>query len=139
MTVDGWFIAALVIGVLSTVTCVGAAILKKKPNDITLLAVAAVWLFTLVYLVASIVRVATGSTIAGATWEFWAYLVTAVCIPIAGFYWAMLERSFWSNYVLGAVGVTVVVMMARMAQIWYGSGAPAAAALHGLTTIGFGA
>jgi hypothetical protein len=32
----------------------------------------------------------------------------------------MMERTFWSNYVMGAVGVTVVVMMARMAQIWYG-------------------
>lgn len=128
MTIDGWFIAGLIVGLLSTAICVGAAIMKKKPNDVTLLAVAAVELFVLVYLVASIVRVANGEHIAGETWEFWAYVATAACLPIAGFYWAMLERSHWSNYVLGAVGVTVFVMMARMAQIWYGTGALA----HGL-------
>jgi hypothetical protein len=123
VSADGWFYAALVVGLVSTAICVGAAALKKVPNDVTLLSVAAVELFVLVFLVASIVRVAGGEHIAGQTWEFWAYLVTAAVIPIGGFYWAILERSFWSNYVLGAVGVTVIVMMARMAQIWYGTAA----------------
>jgi len=123
VTIDGWFIAGMIVGLLSTIICVGAAVLKKKPNDVTLLAVAAVELFVIVYLVASIVRVASGEHIVGQTWEFWSYLATAACLPIAGFYWALMERSYWSNYVLGAVGVTVFVMMARMAQIWYGSGA----------------
>ncbi|MFI5085042.1 MAG: hypothetical protein ACHP7K_03820 [Actinomycetales bacterium] len=123
MSADGWFYAALVVGLVSTAICVGAAALKKVPNDVTLLSVAAVELFVLVFLVASIVRVAGGEHIAGQAWEFWAYLVTAAVIPIGGFYWAILERSFWSNYVLGAVGVTVIVMMARMAQIWYGTAA----------------
>jgi hypothetical protein len=123
VSADGWFYAALVVGLVSTAICVGAAALKKVPNDVTLLSVAAVELFVLVFLVASIVRVAGGEHIAGQAWEFWAYLVTAAVIPIGGFYWAILERSFWSNYVLGAVGVTVIVMMARMAQIWYGTAA----------------
>jgi hypothetical protein len=130
MTVDGWFYAGLVVGGISTLVCVAVAVLKKAPNDITLLSVAAVELFLIVYLIGSIIRTATGDHIAGEPWEFWGYLATALCLPIAGFYWAILERSFWSNYVLAAVGVTVVVMMARMAQIWYG---PATAALAGIT------
>ncbi|MCZ2403607.1 hypothetical protein IV498_10535 [Paenarthrobacter sp. Z7-10] len=117
---DGWFVAGLVIGLISTGICVLAAALKKVPNDVTLLSVAAVELFLLVYLVGSLLRVGGGEQLAGEPWEFWAYLVTALALPIAGFYWALLERSFWSNYVLAAVGVTVIVMMARMAQIWYG-------------------
>ena len=128
MVLDGWFFAALVVGVLCTVICVVAALLKKPPNDITLLSVAGVELFVLVYLVASIVRNASGEHIAGQSWEFWAYLITAACLPLAGFYWSILERSFWSNYVLAAVGPTIIVMMARMAQIWYGQGPSAAAA-----------
>lgn len=138
MVVDGWFIAAVVVGVVSTVTCLVAALLKKPPNDITLLAVAAVELFLLVFLIGSIVRAASGEHIDGQPWEFWAYLVTAICLPVAGFYWSIMERSFWSNYVLAAVGVTVIVMMARMAQIWYGHAAPAAAALAGQALAGTG-
>jgi hypothetical protein len=128
VVLDGWFFAALVVGALCTVICVVAALLKKPPNDITLLSVAGVELFVLVYLVASIVRAASGEHIAGQSWEFWAYLITAACLPLAGFYWSILERSFWSNYVLAAVGPTVIVMMARMAQIWYGQGPSAVAA-----------
>lgn len=123
MSVDGWFVAALVVCLVSSGICIGAAVLKKAPNDVTLLSVAAVEAFLLVYLAGSIVRLAGGATIAGQTWEFWGYLITALVLPIGGFYWALLERSLWSNLVLGAVGLTVLVLMARMAQIWYGTGA----------------
>ncbi|MGO4384809.1 hypothetical protein [Specibacter sp. RAF43] len=124
MTVDGWLIAGIVVGLLSTIICWTAAVLKKKPNDITILALAGVELLILVYAAASLVRLAAGASLAGEAWEFWGYILTAAALPIAGFYWAMMERTFWSNYVMGAVGVTVVVMMARMAQIWYGTGIP---------------
>lgn len=127
MIIDGWFIAALVVGGVSTLICILAGAWKKGPNDVTLLSVAAVEAMMVLYLIASIVRTANGEPIAGAAWEFWAYLITALVIPLGGFYWAILERSFWSNYVLAAVGLTVVVMMARMAQIWYGT-VPAALA-----------
>ena len=40
-------------------------------------------------------------------------------IPLGAVYWAILERTRWSNFVLAAVGVTVLVMGARMNQIWY--------------------
>lgn len=120
MTLDAWFFVGLVVGLASTIICVVAAVLKKKPNDVTLLSLAAVELFVLVYAAASLVRVISGATIVGAEWEFWGYMFTAAMLPVAGFYWAMMERTFWSNYVMSAVGVTVVVMMARMAQIWYG-------------------
>ena len=73
----------------------------------------------LVYLVGSIVRVAMGEKIAGEPWEFWGYIITALIIPVAAVYWAILERTRWSNFVMGAVGVTALVMAARMNQIWY--------------------
>ncbi|MDQ0028983.1 hypothetical protein [Arthrobacter bambusae] len=116
---DGYFYAVLIVGLLSTVICVVAGIMKKTPNDVTILSVAAVELVLLVYLVGSIIRVAMGEKIAGEPWEFWGYIITALILPIAAVYWSILERTRWSNFVMGAVGVTALVMAARMNQIWY--------------------
>lgn len=116
---DGYFYAVLAVGLLSTVICLVAGLMKKAPNDVTILSVAAVELVLLVYLVGSIVRVATGERIAGEAWEFWGYLATALMLPLGAVYWSILERTRWSNFVLAAVGVTALVMAARMNQIWY--------------------
>ncbi|MCX6497833.1 MAG: hypothetical protein NTU93_03400 [Arthrobacter sp.] len=116
---DGYFYIILVVGLVSSLLCAGAGILKKAPNDATILSVAAVEVSLLVYLVGSIVRVATGERIAGEPWEFWGYLATALLLPVGAVYWAILERTRWSNFVLAAVGVTALVMAARMNQIWY--------------------
>jgi magnesium-transporting ATPase (P-type) len=117
--VDGYFYIILVVGLLSSGICMVAGILKKAPNDLTILSVAAVELALLVYLVGSIVRVILGEPIAGEAWEFWGYLGTALLLPVAAVYWSILERTRWSNFVLAAVGVTALVMAARMNQIWY--------------------
>lgn len=116
---DAYFYIILVIGLLSSAICLVAGILKKAPNDITILSVAAVELALIVYLVGSIVRVIAGEPIAGEAWEFWGYLGTAMLLPPAAVYWSILERTRWSNFVLAAVGVTAMVMAARMNQIWY--------------------
>ena len=62
---DAYFYIILAVGLLSTLLCAGAGVLKKAPNDATILSVAAVELSLLVYLVGSIVRVASGEHIAG--------------------------------------------------------------------------
>jgi hypothetical protein len=116
---DAYFYIILAVGLISTIICLTAGILKKAPNDVTILSVAAVELALLVYLVGSIIRVAAGERIAGETWEFWGYLLTALLLPVGAVYWSILERTRWSNFVLAAVGVTALVMAARMNQIWY--------------------
>jgi hypothetical protein len=121
MVVDGFFVAGTVVCLVSALLCVGAAILRQPPNDVTILAVAAVELFLLVYLVAGIIRQAGGDPVVGEVWEFWGYLLTALLIPVGAFWWAILERSRWSNLVLGAVGATIFVMLFRMEQIWHGA------------------
>jgi hypothetical protein len=119
VTVDGFFIAGAVVALVSTLVCVAAAVIRQPPNDITILTVAAVELFLLVYGVAAIIRQAGGEAVAGAAWEFWGYWLTALLVPVAAFWWAILERSRWSNLVLGAVGLTIFVMLFRMEQIWH--------------------
>ncbi|MFJ3958687.1 hypothetical protein [Arthrobacter sp. NPDC090010] len=116
---DGYFWATAVVGGISTVMCLVAGAMGKKPNDITILSVAAVWLVILVYLVGSIVRAVSGEPIRGEAWEFWGYMLTALMVPIGAVYWSVLERTRWSNFVLAVVGVTALVMAARMNQIWY--------------------
>ncbi|MEJ1194858.1 hypothetical protein ACLKOZ_11050 [Arthrobacter sp. R4] len=116
---DAYFYIILAVGLLSSGICLVAGILKKAPNDLTILSVAGVELALVVYLVGSIVRVMAGEPIAGEAWEFWGYLVTAMLLPPAAVYWSILERTRWSNFVLAAVGVTALVMAARMNQIWY--------------------
>ncbi len=116
---DAYFYIVMAVGLLSSLICLGAGILKKAPNDLTILSVAVVELALLVYLVGSIVRVIAGESIAGEAWEFWGYLATAMLLPPAAVYWSILERTRWSNFVLAAVGVTALVMAARMNQIWY--------------------
>jgi hypothetical protein len=117
--VDGFFYLILAVGLISMVICAAAGIMKKAPNDVTLLSVVAVEAALVVYLVGSIIRVIAGESIAGEAWEFWGYLVTAMLLPPAAVYWSILERTRWSNFVLAAVGVTALVMAARMNQIWY--------------------
>lgn len=116
---DAYFYIILAVGLLSSGICLVAGILKKAPNDLTILSVAGVELALVVYLVGSLVRVVAGEPIAGEAWEFWGYLVTAMLLPPAAVYWSILERTRWSNFVLAAVGVTALVMAARMNQIWY--------------------
>ncbi|UVJ41549.1 hypothetical protein [Arthrobacter sp. CJ23] len=116
---DGYFYAVLAVGLISTIICVVAGLMKKAPNDITIFSVLAVEAVLLVYLVGSIVRVALGEQMAGEAWEFWGYLATALMVPLGAVYWSILERTRWSNFVLAAVGVTALVMAARMNQIWY--------------------
>lgn len=116
---DAYFYIILVVGLLSTIMCATAGLLKKAPNDATILSVAAVELSLLVYLAGSIVRVVAGERIAGEPWEFWGYMLTALMLPVGAVYWSILERTRWSNFVLAAVGVTALVMAARMNQIWY--------------------
>ncbi|NKX56071.1 hypothetical protein [Arthrobacter mobilis] len=118
MIVDGFFIAGAVVALVSALVCVAAAVIRQPPNDITILSVAAVELFLLVYGTAAIVRQAGGEAVAGEAWEFWGYWVTALLVPVAAFWWAILERSRWSNLVLGAAGLTIIVMLVRMEQIW---------------------
>ncbi|WAP53407.1 hypothetical protein OL239_14090 [Arthrobacter sp. ATA002] len=114
------FIAGAMVCLVSVVLCFGAAILEHGPNDLTILSVAAVELFLVVYGVFGVIRQVGGEGIAGEAWEFWGYLFTAMLIPVGAIWWSLMDRSRWSNFVLGAVGITVFVMLFRMEQIWDG-------------------
>ena len=93
----------------------------KPPSDVTVSGQAIVELGLVVQLVVSVVLVATGQQAVNDTVEFFAYLITALIIPLGAVLWALVDRkSKWSTVVLGVSALTIAVMLVRMHQIWTG-------------------
>jgi hypothetical protein len=48
-------------------------------------------------------------------------VITALLIPPAAVFWALIERnSRWSTVVLAVAALSIAVMLVRMHQIWTG-------------------
>ena len=105
----------------ASVVPLALAAIKRKPSLVSIGALAVVELALVVQLVASIILVAGGARAKGDTVEFFGYLITALLVPAATGFWALLERTRWSTFILGIGGLTVVVMLVRMSQIWFGT------------------
>jgi len=99
---------------------VGFGMAKRKPSLISLGALAAVQLGLLVQLIFSIVIVVGGARAKTDTVEFFAYLLVALIVPLGAAFWALIERTRWSTFVLGVGSLTVAIMLVRMHQIWFG-------------------
>jgi len=105
---------ACVVGLLA----VALGLAGRKPNDLTVLSVCLVELLLVAQLVVAIVAPFVGNEPTGNPLEFWMYLVAALVIPPLAVVWALVERTRWSNVVLGAAAFAVAVMVWRMEQIW---------------------
>ena len=115
-----WFTTVQVtVAVLAGVLCLVMGFAKRTPDDITLGATALVELLLVVQLVVAIVAPAVGNPPSGDLLEFYTYLVSALLLPIAGGFWALVERSRWSTVVLGVVCLAIAVMVYRMNVIWF--------------------
>ena len=121
MIPDPFFVVGAGLCVLSLLLCLAAVITKPYPGDAAILSVAAVELFLVAYGVGAGIRQAGGEPVHGETWEFWGYLITALLVPVAAFWWAVADKTRWSNAVLAAVPLTIFVMLFRMEQIWDGA------------------
>ncbi len=96
-------------------------LIKRKPSGLTIACVALVELGLLLQLGASVVLVIGGERAKQDTFEFFAYLLVAILIPVGAAFWALIERTRWSTVILGVGALTVAVMLVRMNQIWTGS------------------
>lgn len=108
----------LALACLVGLVCVALGLAGRKPNDLTVLSLGLVELLLLAQVVVAIVAPLAGNTPTGNPVEFWAYLIAAVVIPPLAIVWALVERTRWSNVVLGAAAFAVAVMAWRMEQIW---------------------
>ncbi|MFT4283474.1 MAG: hypothetical protein QM598_01405 [Protaetiibacter sp.] len=108
----------LALACLVGLVCVALGLAGRKPNDLTVLSLGLVELLLLAQVVVAIVAPFAGNTPTGNPVEFWAYLIAAVVIPPLAIVWALVERTRWSNVVLGAAAFAIAVMVWRMEQIW---------------------
>lgn len=112
--VQAW--AAFAVGVI----LLGFGMAKRKPSLISLGALAFVEVGLLVQLISSIFMVIGGTRAKTDTVEFFAYLLVALIVPVGAAFWALIERTRWSTFVLAVGSLTVAIMLVRMHQIWVG-------------------
>lgn len=114
-----WYTYLLIImATIAALMSLIAGFAGRKPSDLTLGALAVVALLLIGQLGISIVAPLVGNQPTGSLLEFWAYLISVVLLPFAAGFWALLERSRWSTFVLGVAGISVAIMVYRMWQIW---------------------
>lgn len=105
------FVAAALIFILG--------LARRRPSGLSVGLLALSELGLALQLVVSIVLVAGGARASQDTVEFFAYLVVALMVPAAAVFWALIERTRWSTFVLSVGAFTVGVMLARMNQLWF--------------------
>ncbi|HXH34607.1 MAG TPA: hypothetical protein VNJ54_09375 [Plantibacter sp.] len=114
-----WFtIAQIVVAVVAGLLCVVLGLVGRAPNDLSMGATALVELLLVAQLVVAIAAPAFGNAATGSVPEFYTYLISAMILPVAGGFWALVDRSRWSTVVLGVVCLAIAVMLYRMEQIW---------------------
>ncbi|QHC59275.1 hypothetical protein [Rathayibacter sp. VKM Ac-2760] len=115
-----WFTTLQVgIAVAAGLLCLVLGLLGRRPSDVSVGATAIVELLLIVQLAVAIVSPLVGNRPTGSLPEFYIYLVSALILPLAAGFWALIERSRWSTVVLGVVCLAIAVMVYRMHQIWY--------------------
>jgi hypothetical protein len=106
-----WFTwLQLVVAGAAGLLCVILGLAGRKPTDLTMGATALVEVLLFAPL--------TGNQASGSVLEFYVYLVSAVMLPVAAGFWALIEPSRWSTVILGVACLSVGVMVYRMFQIW---------------------
>ena len=114
-----WFtLAQVAVAVVAGLLCVVLGLAGRRPSDLTVGALALLELLLIAQVVIAIVAPFVGNQPTGSLLEFWVYLVSAVLLPPAAVFWALIERSRWSTVILGIAALAVAVMVWRMHVIW---------------------
>jgi hypothetical protein len=115
-----WFEYLLAgVAIAAGLLCIVLGLAGRSPNDLTLGATALVAVLLLAQVVIVLIAPATGNLPTGNGLEFWVYLLSAVLIPPAAIFWALIDRNRWSTAILGVACLAVAVMVIRMGQIWF--------------------
>ncbi|MHB1235201.1 MAG: hypothetical protein ACYCZK_05970 [Microbacteriaceae bacterium] len=114
-----WFaFAQIAVAAAAGLLCLVSGAIGRKPEDLTLGAVAVVELALIAQLVVTVTAPLFGNNPTGSLLEFYVYLVSALLIPPLAVFWALVDRTRWSTVVLGVACLAIAVMVFRMFQIW---------------------
>lgn len=111
-------IVQVAVAVAAGLLCVVLGLANRRPSDLSVGSLALVEVLLIAQVVVAIVAPLVGNTPSGSLLEFWVYLVSAVLLPPAAVFWALVERSRWSTVILGVAALSVAVMVWRMQVIW---------------------
>ncbi|GAB2521384.1 hypothetical protein [Paramicrobacterium agarici] len=114
----GFTVVQVAVAGLAAVLCIVLGLAGRVPNDLTMGAVALIEILLIAQLVTALVAPAVGNSSSGSLLEFYTYLVSALLVPPAAAFWALIDRSRWATVILGAGCLTVAIMVYRMQQIW---------------------
>ncbi len=114
-----WFALVQVgVAVIVGLVCVVLGLAGRRPSDLTVGGLALVLLLLFAQVVIAVIAPLVGNPPTGSALEFWVYLVSAVLLPPAAVFWALVERSRWSTVIMGIAALAVAVMVWRMQVIW---------------------
>lgn len=114
-----WFTTVqVVVAVIAGLLCLVLGFAGRKPSDLSLGALAIVELLLIVQLVVALIAPVAGNEPVGNLLEFYTYLISAILLPLAAGFWALVDRSRWSTVILGTAALAIAVMVYRMQQIW---------------------
>jgi hypothetical protein len=114
-----WFSwVQVAVAVAAGLFCLVMGILDRLPNDFTLGATLLVEVLLLAQLVVAVIAPLFGNVATGSVLEFYIYQVSAVLLPPAAVFWALIERNRWSTVILGVACLSIAIMVYRMHQIW---------------------
>jgi hypothetical protein len=116
--IEGFTWVQVAVAVVAGLICVIVGLSGKAPADLTVGVTALVELLLVGQLVVALIQPALGHDAVGSVLEFYIYIVSALLIPPAAVFWALIERGRWSTVILGVGCLAVAVMVYRMQQIW---------------------
>lgn len=114
-----WFaFVQIAIAALAGVLCLVIGFSGRVPNDITMGATALVEVLLIAQLIVALIAPAAGNAPRGSYLEFYVYMVSALLLPAAAVFWALIDRTKWSTVILGVADLAIAVMVFRMYEIW---------------------
>ncbi|AJM77872.1 hypothetical protein C5C66_07610 [Rathayibacter toxicus] len=117
--IDWFTILQVAVATAAGVLCLVLGLLGRRPSDLSVGATAIVELLLIVQLAVAIVSPQVGNSPSGNLLEYYLYLISALLLPLAAGFWALIERSRWSTVILGIICISIAVMVYRMHHIWY--------------------
>ncbi|MDD7944908.1 hypothetical protein PUW79_09740 [Microbacterium sp. NE2HP2] len=111
-------IVQVAVAVAAGLLCTVLGLANRRPSDLSVGSLALVEVLLITQVVVAIIAPLAGNAPSGSLLEFWVYLVSAVLLPPAAVFWALIERSRWSTVILGVAALSVAIMVWRMQVIW---------------------
>ncbi|MCU1477928.1 MAG: hypothetical protein JWQ64_2621 [Subtercola sp.] len=114
-----WFsYVQISVAVLAGAFCLINGFTGRTPNDFTLGATALVEVLLIAQFIVALIAPAAGNPPLGDVLTFYVYMISALLLPAAAVFWALIDRSKWSTVVLGVACLAIAVMVFRMNEIW---------------------